>query len=345
MNQTMTTPNTWKEQSKWLFNLASPKATSTASTKGNLYLLNSEFMKLKKVGKIEIIKEHTRRKPIYDASAKLSHPHLYPNGEMLPLDFHDWKLAEELLRRQTMFAHKTADGIFRWRYVEDDIHMMHQFARLQETRVHARVGFYLSQHPQVAHLPMDSVLNAFKNGFNDQGLLDSHLPDLSALLTKIPNSREKWFAERLDLESISRDLGEPNLFLTVNMDARSWPDDRILINELEYGPTVPFDRNWPYANSEEYTRLMAKFAPQVSIYLCNEVKIFLLAYLSDICEVENGIEKDRRLHQNRPVYEILVLEKSGIHRNQVCNIGIVLSSFQMSSTPPSLAESFTMDES
>ena len=258
---------------------------------GNLYLLNSEFMKLKKDGKIEIHRRKTKRKPIYDASANLSHPHLYPNGEMSPLDFHDWKLAEELLRRQTMFAHKTADGKYRWRYAEDDIHMMHQFARLQETRVHARVGFYLSQHPQAAHLPMDSVLNAFKNGFDDQGLLDSHLPDLSALLTKIPNSREKWFAERLDLESISRDLGEPNLFLTVNMDARSWPDVRKLIHELEYGPAVPFDRNWPYANSQEYTRLMAKFAPQVSIYLCNKVKIFLRAYLSDICGVDMVSEK------------------------------------------------------
>ena len=95
----------------------------------------------------------------------------------------------------------------------------------------------------------------------------------------------------MDLEAISRDLGEPNLFLTVNMDARAWPDVRQLIHELEFGVDVPFDKNWGFADSEQYTELMAKYGPQVSIYLCRKVKIFLRAFLHDICRCGDGERK------------------------------------------------------
>ena len=259
----------------------------------NLYLANKDFMKLKKDGRIEILEDKTTRRQVYNTSANISHPHLYPNGESSPLDFKDYKLAEDLLKRQTMFAQKSTDGKYRWRYAADDIHMMGQFARLQEQRVHSRVGYYMSQHPTAAHLPIDSVLDAFKNGVNEEGLVDSKLPDLTALLSSMPNSREKWFSERVDLEAISRDLGEPNLFLTVNMDARAWPDVRQLIHELEFGVDVPFDKNWGFADSEQYTALMAKYGPQVSIYLCRKVKIFLRAFFQDICGVE--MEKENSL--------------------------------------------------
>jgi len=34
-------------------------------------------------------------------------------------------------------------------------------------------------------------------------------------MVDLPNSCEKWFAERLGIEAISRDFGDPNLFLNL----------------------------------------------------------------------------------------------------------------------------------
>jgi len=99
--------------------------------------------------------------------------------------------------------------------------MMHQYARLTEQRVHAHVGYYISQHPDKVHTPLQSILKAFKDGMNEDGLLDSQLPDLSAIMSQIPNFRQKWFLERLGIEATSRDLGDPNLFITLNMDPRA----------------------------------------------------------------------------------------------------------------------------
>jgi len=59
---------------------------------------------------------------------------------------------------------------------------------------------------------------------NEDGLIDSQLPDLSAVMSRIPNSRQKWFAERLGIKAISRDLGDLNVFITLNMDPRAWPN-------------------------------------------------------------------------------------------------------------------------
>ena len=61
------------------------------------------------------------------------------------------------------------------------------------------------------------------------------------------NSRQKWFSERLGIEAISRDIGSPNLFVTVNLDPRAWPDVRRLIYKLEHGEDMvreePFEKN------------------------------------------------------------------------------------------------------
>jgi hypothetical protein len=38
---------------------------------------------------------------------------------------------------------------------------------------------------------------------DDAGLLDSHLPDFTQIMTQVPHSRERWFSERLAIESIS----------------------------------------------------------------------------------------------------------------------------------------------
>jgi len=251
----------------------------------NLYLNKQQMVKIKQKGLIEIIEDDSQRRPTYNASANVCFPHLYPNGEMSPLDFGDHKLARDLLKKQTLYAHSMADGSCRWHFAEDSIHMMHQYAKLTEQRVHAMVGYYLSQHPENVHTPLQSVLKAFKDGVNGDGFLDSQLPELSAVMSHIPNSTQKWFSERLGIEAISRDLGDPNLFITLNMDPRAWPDVRQLIYKLENGVESAMDRNWFELNTERYTELLDKYAPQICIYLYRKTKIFLRAFLSGICRI------------------------------------------------------------
>lgn len=256
-----------------------------------LYLKAKEMLRIKKGVKIEIVEDKTMRRPAYSISSNLAFPHLYANGEMSPLDFSDYKLSRYLLKKQTLFAHQMCDGKFRYHYTADDIHLAHSFARLTEQTVNASVGYYLSQHPQAAHLPIDNVINAFKQGVNERGLLDSHLPDLTAIMAQIPNSREGWYSQRLGIETMSRDMGEPNLFLMLNMDPRAWPDVRRLLYELEHGVEAVIPNDYFIKNAEEFTEVMNKFAPQVEIYLYRKAKIMLKAFLTDICgipEVESS---------------------------------------------------------
>jgi hypothetical protein len=44
-----------------------------------------------------------------------------------------------------MFAHKMEDGRYAWHYQEDDVFLMHAYARLIEQQVRANVGWYLTQ--------------------------------------------------------------------------------------------------------------------------------------------------------------------------------------------------------
>jgi hypothetical protein len=133
----------------------------------NLYLKARDMLRIKKAGKVELIVEEKVRRPTYGASANIAFPHLYPNGEISMTDMGKYTLAEYLLRKQTLYAHEMSDGSSQWTFADDDIHMMYQFARLTEMRVHARVGYYLSQHPDTAHLPIDAVLQACKSGPNN----------------------------------------------------------------------------------------------------------------------------------------------------------------------------------
>jgi hypothetical protein len=250
----------------------------------HLYLRAKEFLRIKQSGLIEIIQNPSERRPTYNSSANMAFPYLYPRGQASPLDFGQYRLSRFLLKKQALFAHLMGDGKYVYHYAEDDIHMMYQFARLMEQTIHAKIGFYISQHPDVAHLPMNAILQAFRDGPTDQGLLDSKLSDISALMTKMPNSKQKWFCERMGLEAISRDLGDANLFLTVNMDPRAWPDVRRLIYKLENGKDMPQDEPFE-TNTEKFTNLMSKYAVHVSIYLCRKVKIFLRAFLTDVCRI------------------------------------------------------------
>jgi len=132
-------------------------------------------------GLIEIVEDESERRPTYHASVNVCFPHFYLDGEVSSLDFGNHTLARDLLKKQTLFVHRMSDGSYRWNYAEDSIHVMHQYARLAEQRVHSLVGYYISQHPEKMHTPLQSILKAFKDGMNETGLLNSQLPDISLL--------------------------------------------------------------------------------------------------------------------------------------------------------------------
>ena len=251
-----------------------------------LYLKTKDVLKIRKEGKLQIVQDTTVRRPTYCTSANLAFPHLYPHGEMSPLDFQDYKLGRYLLKKQTLFAHRMSDSKLQWTYAADDVHMAHQYSRLSEQTVRATVGYYLSSHPSVAHVPLENIISAFRDGVDrDSGLLDSHLPDLTMVMSQLPNSRQKWFAERLGIEAISRDVGSPNVFVTINLDCRASPDVRRLLYQLEHGTEMPRDEPF-MKDTAEFTRLMDKYAPFVAVYLYRKVKAITHAFFTKICGIE-----------------------------------------------------------
>ena len=87
-------------------------------------------------------------------------------------------------------------------------------------------------------------------------------------------NRERWFSERVGLEAVSRDLGDPNVFMTLNHDPRSTYDTRNLLYLLEHGEKMPADH--PYErDNERFTDLMSRYAPQMDIYLFVKTKMFM----------------------------------------------------------------------
>ena len=257
-----------------------------------LYLQSKDVLRIRKEGKMEIVEDHTVRKPTYCTSANLAFPHLYPNGEMSPLDFGDYKLGRYLLKKQAQYAHRMSDGRLQWNFAEDDIHMAHQYSRLSEQTVRANVGYYIASHPSVTHVPLQSILTAFKDGVDqDSGLLDSHLPDLTTVMSQLPNSRQKWFCERLGIEALSRDIGSPNLFVTINLDPRASPDVRRLLYKLENGEDM--DRDEPFVkDTAEFTKLINKFAPFVAVYLYRKVKAITRCFFTKICGIPEKETKE-----------------------------------------------------
>ena len=85
--------------------------------------------------KIEVIDDHQQCISIYNVSATLAFPYLSPHGEKSPLVFRDYKMSHYLLKKQTLSANKLQDSRYKWEYAEDDIHMIHQYARLLERMV------------------------------------------------------------------------------------------------------------------------------------------------------------------------------------------------------------------
>lgn len=115
-------------------------------------------------------------------------------------------------------------------------------------------------------------------------------------MTQLPNSRERWLAERLGIEAMGRDMGDPNLFLTLNMDPRADPQVRRLIYELEVGKSMPPD--YFERDNEKFTDLLSKYAVQIAIYLSRKTKIFLNAFLCDICGIPENDQNHDWMNQN-----------------------------------------------
>jgi hypothetical protein len=256
----------------------------------HLYLKKQHSLKVTNSGKIEMIKDDDPiRQAVYDPhiSANIAFPHLYPNGEGAPMDCGQHTLARYLLKKQSQFAQKAVDGKLYWSHSEHGVHMMHQYARLVEMNVRALVGWYISQKPESAYMPLNTVIDAFREGMSgkDQGVIDSKFPGLQGIMAQIRNTREKWFYERQGIEAVSRDLGDANLFMTLNCDPRAWPDVRKLLYELNEGEGKEMPDDYYELDTEKFTKLLDKYATQVAVYLNKKVKLFLRAFLCDICRI------------------------------------------------------------
>ena len=257
---------------------------------GHLYVKHQDVLKLQQGGKISVLQDNTARPQKHHLSATMAFPYLYPDEkDTSPLDCGDWVLATKLLKKQALFAHYKKGGpdqtILVWRYASDDIHMMHQYAKLQEMAVCAKVGFYLHQHPEKAHIPIKQALDALKEGENDQGYIDSHLPGLAQVMAQLPHTRERWFSERLGVECISRDLGEPNLFLTLSNEPRADKNCRELLYHLEHGQNAVMPPNYYEQNTTAFTKLADKHAIHLATYLERRAQVFIDAFLCDVCGV------------------------------------------------------------
>ena len=254
-----------------------------------LYLKMKDALKIKREGKIQVIEDNTVRTPAFHISPTMAFPHLYAEkGQKAPADLPDPKEAADMMRKQMLYPLTTDKGKLRWWAAEDDIHMMHQYAAIQERLVNAKVGFVMGQHPETAQIPIDQLINILKKGADDQGLIDSKMPNLTQVMAQLPNSREHWFAERLGLEAMSRDCGRPNCFATFNTDCRNWDHTRRLLYKLEQlsNPNFkdPAFENW-YPNIEQWTQLVDKYAVFLVDYVQRVFQTFFEAFFCDVCGV------------------------------------------------------------
>jgi hypothetical protein len=264
----------------------------------SLYMKQRDFLKIEKDGKLAIIPDLDRRTPLYDpaTSSNLPFPHLYPNGEEGPADIREYSLAKTLLKLQTHFAEELKDGKLQWKFSEDSIHMMHEYSRILEMEAHARcAGYFIQQGSGANEYSLEELLDAFEAGPDGHGKFETNIPDLHTMLAQMNNTREKWFSQRLQIESMSRDMGDANYFLTLNTEPRSWPDVRRLIYALENGQDKEMPKDWFIRNNETYTNLMEKYAVQISEYLAHKTSTLLKSFFTDICGIpEKEFDKDWR---------------------------------------------------
>ncbi len=194
------------------------------------------------------------------------------------------------MRKQMLFAHETTDKRTRWWSAEDVFHIMHKYANIQERVVNAKVGFVLNQHPETVHIPIEQLIDVLKQGADDQGIIDSKVPNLNMTMYDLQNSCEMWYSERLRIEAMSCDCGHPNLFSTYNTDCRNWYRTRQLLYKLEsmsmpqFVESNPDFDNW-YPSTEQWTSLVEKCAVLLSEYLQRYFQSFFEAFYCDICDV------------------------------------------------------------
>jgi hypothetical protein len=118
------------------------------------------------------------------------------------------------------------------------------------------------------------------------------MPELQGIMTYICNSRESWFAERQGLEIVARDLGDANLFFTLNCDPRAWSDVRRLLYELNEGAGKEMPPDYYEYDMEKFMR----FATQVSVFLNKKSKLFIEAFLGDICRIPKNENRKDETH-------------------------------------------------
>ena len=277
--------------------------------KDRLYMNKKEVLKIKDKGIMQFVTDSSRRSQLFNASAKDAFPHLYTGKNRLaPNECDNSTLAARMLRKLMLYPleqYSPADvenlvtenkkprnvEKLRWFCAEDDVHMAHQYSAIDERKINDKVGFLMHQRPELAGMDITYLLEALKEGADNNGIIDSHLPGLTQLLTSLQGSREFWFSERMGIETISRDLGDCNWFLTLNFDPRNDYHCRKLIWTLEHAKVnegklidTDFPENWRFESTEHFSKMMDKHAVFVSMLMHHKFETFMDA-LCDICQI------------------------------------------------------------
>ena len=250
--------------------------------KDRLYMNKKEVLKLKDKGHMQFVTDSSKRSQSFNVSAKDAFPHLYTGKDRIaPNECKDTTIAARMLRKLMLYPleyYESGDidhpvENMRWFYAEDDVHMAHQYSAIDERRINDKVGFYISQQPQLSS-DVSQLLEILKHGADDHGIIDSQLPGLTQALSSLQGSREHMFAERTGIEAISKDLGDPNWFLTLSFEPRYDPHIRKLISMLE-NPKLDAScnehDNWQFDNTEHFTKMMDKHAVFVSYVNISQV--------------------------------------------------------------------------
>ena len=266
-------------------------------SKDHLYMNKKEVLKLKDKGLMQFVTDSSKRSQSFNVSAKDAFPHLYTGkNRIAPNECKDTTIAARMLRKLMLYPleyyesgdidHPIENNNMRWFYAEDDVHMAHQYSAIDERRINDKVGFYISQQPQLSS-DVSQLLEILKHGADDHGIIDSHLPGLTQALSSLQGSREHMFAERMGIEAISKDLGDPNWFLTLSFEPRYDPHIRKLISMLENPKLDESSKehdNWQFKNTEHFTKMMDKHAIFVSMLISHKFETFMDA-LCDICNI------------------------------------------------------------
>ena len=91
---------------------------------------------------------------------------------------------------------------------------------------------------------------------------------------------------------MSQEHGDANIFLTLNNDVRAWKGVRKLVFELENGESAVMPPDHFDKNNDKFTHLLEKYAVQLSVYLYWKTKLFLKAFLEDICQIPSKLNQD-----------------------------------------------------